>query len=309
MTTLRRQRGVAIITAVAIAALVAALAATMAWRYAVWFRQVENQHDLAQARSVARAAVDLARLTLQDDARRAGQVDHAGEPWAIPIPNLQVEQGSAGGRISDAQGKFNLNNLIRNGLASEPDVTALQRLLAQLQLSPSLVYPLLDWIDADGEVRSPDGAEDQYYLGLTPPYRTANQPLVDLADLERVKGFNADTVRKLQPYVTALPQYTSINVNFAPAEVLYAVIPNLEMATAGDLVRKREGQPFLNFDAFRAALPQKAAEGLSNERVNVTSRYFTSDVDARFGRVAVAYRALLERNDMRVPTVIWMRRR
>lgn len=309
MRQLSRQRGIAIITAVAIAALVAALASTMAWRYAVWFRQVENQHDLAQARNVARAAVDLARLTLQDDSRRAGQVDHAGEPWAIPIPNLQVEQGSAGGRISDAQGKFNLNNVIRNGLASEPDVTALQRLLTQLQLSPSLALTLLDWIDADAEVRSPDGAEDQYYLGLTPPYRAANQPLVDLADLERVKGFDADTVRKLQPFVTALPQYTAINVNFAPAEVLYAVIPNLDMSAASDMVRRRDGQPFLTFDALRSGLPQKAADALSNERVGVTSRYFTSEVDARFGRVTVSYRALLERNEMRVPTVVWMRRR
>jgi len=32
-------------------------------------------------------------------------------------------------------------------------------------------------------------------------------------------------------------------------------------------------------------------------------------VDARFGRVTVSYRALLERNEMRVPGVVWMRRR
>lgn len=305
MSTLRQQRGVAIITAVAIAAMVASLATAMAWRFDLWFRQVENQRDLAQARIVARAAVDLARLTLQDDARRAGSADHSGEPWAIPIPNLPVEQGTAGGKIADAQGLFNVNNLIRNGAVSEPDVAAFRRLLESLNLAPELAEALLDWMDADEETRFPGGAEDQYYLQLG--YRAANQPLLDLSDLVRVKGFDAETIKRLQPFIVALPQATAVNINFAPPEVVAALTPGLSAESAKAVLGKGS-RSYTTLATFSAQLPTAVGETVSVERLGVTSRYYYTDVDARFGRVSVAYRALVERNDQRVPRVVWMRR-
>lgn len=307
---MRSQRGIAIITAVAIAAMVAAIASAMAWRYTLWFRQVENQHDLAQARLVARAAVDLSRLTLQDDARRAGQADFAGEPWAIPIPNLPVEQGTAGGKIEDAQGRFNLNNLWRNNQPSDPDILAFRRLLLALELPADLSNAVLDWIDPDDEPRAAGGAEDGYYLTLSPPYRAANRQLLDLSDLEKIRGFDAEVLRKLQPFVTALPGYTPINLNFAPAEVIAAVVSGLTPSASEALVKLRESKAFITLDDFRAALPNKAlAESVRSESVGVASSYFITDVDARFGRVSVAYRALLERNGTQTPRVVWMRRR
>ncbi|HSC78848.1 MAG TPA: hypothetical protein VLC08_00715, partial [Chitinolyticbacter sp.] len=101
---MRRQHGIAILTAVATAALVATLAVWIAWRQQLWFAQVENQVDLVEARGVALAAVDLARLTLRDDARR-NQIDHLQEPWNVPIPAIPVERGQAGGRMVDLQGR------------------------------------------------------------------------------------------------------------------------------------------------------------------------------------------------------------
>ncbi|HEY9100534.1 type II secretion system minor pseudopilin GspK [Chitinimonas sp.] len=309
--SLPRQSGIAIVTAVAVAALVAALAGFMAFRHSLWLRQVENQHDLAQARGVARAAIDLSRLTLRDDARQ-NKVDHAQEAWAIPIPNLPVEQGNAGGKISDLQGRFNLNNLIAsNGQVSMLDKEAYERLLKALGLSPeTLVPPLLDWLDADSEPRYPGGAEDREYLAGNPPHRAANRPLFDIDELRQVQGYSDEIVARLAPFVSALPQAgTQVNVNFAPPEVLSALLPSLDLASAQALARRRDAKPFSNDSEFKDELSGQVQAEVDPTRLGYESRYFLADVDARFGRVTVAYRAMLERNGDQIPRVVWMRRR
>ncbi|GAB3248397.1 type II secretion system minor pseudopilin [Chitinimonas naiadis] len=308
--TYPRQQGIAIVTAVVVAALVAALAGFMAFRHSLWLRQVENQHDLAQARGVARAAIDLSRLTLRDDARQ-NKVDHAQEAWAIPIPNLPVEQGNAGGRISDVQGRFNLNNLIAsNGQVSKLDTEAFERLLGMLGLSADLMPALLDWMDADSESRYPGGGEDREYLADNPPRRVANRPLFDIDELRQVHGYTDEVVNKLLPYVSALPTAgTQVNVNFAPPEVLSAILPSLDLSSAKAIVRKRDAKPFTKDADFKEELSDAVQAEVDPTRLGYESRYFLADVDARFGRVYVAYRALLERNLDQVPRVVWMRRR
>ncbi|WP_269530758.1 type II secretion system minor pseudopilin GspK [Chitinimonas sp. BJYL2] len=302
------QSGIAIVTAVAVAALVAALAGMIAFRHTLWLRQVENQQDLAQARNVANAAIDLSRLTLQADSRQ-NRIDHAQETWAIPIPNLPVEQGNAGGRILDVQGRFNLNNLIRNGAVSTTDLEAFQRLLGKAGLSPDLANAVLDWMDADSETRYPGGAEDREYLAQNPAYRTANRPLFDIGELAQIRGFTPDGLRRLQAELTALPVATPINVNFASADTLMAILPGLSDGDAAAIVRQRESRPYQSEGEFKAMLPDSIAGLATPERVGMESRYLLSEVDARFGRVTVSYRALLERNGDQVPRIVWIRRR
>lgn len=305
---LRQQAGVAIITAVVIAGLVAAIAAFMGWQYQLWLRQVENQHDLAQARIVAYGAINLARHTLQSDARNNGY-DHAGEPWAIPIPRLPVERGFAGGTLTDVQGRFNLNNLMRGNSVSEVDVASLRQLLRQLSLNEDLANALVDWIDGDSEVRYPGGAEDMDYLGQDPPYRAANQKLTDLASLERIKGFTLEIVAKLQPWVVVLPEPTPVNLNFAPAEVISSVLPGITLAEAQSLVQHRQNSPFTSLEDVRQLLSSAQGNAIDSSRVSVSSQYFQIDATAQFGRVNVAYRALLERRGDSLPAIIWMERR
>ncbi|PHV11718.1 type II secretion system minor pseudopilin GspK [Chitinimonas sp. BJB300] len=302
-----RQRGIAIITAVAVAALVAALAGAMAFRHSLWLHQVENQNDMMQARGVARAAVDFCRLELRDDARR-NTYDAATDNWATPIPNLPVEQGKAGGLITDASGRFNINNLLRDGQPSESDVLAFKKLLEGQGYSPDLANAVLDWIDADSETRYPGGAEDREYLAETPPRRAANRLLFDLDELRQVRGFTSEMVEKLRPLMIALPRNTKINVNFAPAEVLVAVLPGLNMGTARKVVQQRATTPFQKIEEFKNELPENARSN-QIDKADVRSEFFISDVDARFGRVNIAYRALLDRSSDQVPTVVWLRRR
>ena len=309
MKTLHRQQGIAIVTAVAIAAMVAAIASFMAFRENLWLRQVENQHDLTQARLVAMAALNFCKYSLQDDARdNKGGADSVQRPWMIPVANLPVEQGHAGGQISDAQGRFNINNLVNNGIQSDADVTTFRRLLYNASLSPDLAPYVVQWISNGDTGRSQGADPDRDYLSMDPPRRAASRPMLNIEELAQVRGFDDVAVQKLAPYLDALPVNTQVNVNFAQAPVLMALIPGLEQGAANVLAARAKTEPYNNIEDFRKALPADVAAKMPSTGLTVQTQFFYADVDARFGNVSLSYRALLQRTDDKIPVVIWMHR-
>ncbi len=302
---MRRQRGIAVITAILVVALVASAASFMAWQQQLWVRQVENLNAQAQSRAVVLAALQWARSALAQDARD-NQVDHLGEGWAQPLTPLPVEGGELAGSVVDQQGLFNLNSLVRDGKTSATDVAVFRRLLELLQLPPDLANAVVDWVDPDGEVSYPGGAEDMDYLGLEPPYRAGNRVLTTVDGLARVKGFDAETLERLRPFVTALPTATPVNVNTAPPEVLAAAVDGLALDQARTLVDGRRGKHFKDIADFRARLPQSDAP-VNDAVLAVASRYFLVAGHARFGRARVGYAALLERDATAWPKLVWQK--
>lgn len=296
-----RQRGAAIILAMLVVMMATVLAAYMAQQQDLWQQQVENQFNWVQARNVSIAAIDWARAVLADDAV-ANNYDHPGELWTRPMPAATVEEGEVVGTIEDRQGLFNLNNLVRNGMASEPDVSRFQRLLMLLDLPPDLAYSLVDWMDTDCAPENAAGAEDAYYLSLPQPYRAANRQLVELDELLLVKGFDAATVSRLRPYVAVLPGPTPVNVNFAPPEVLVAMIDGLQISMARQLVQERTEQPFTSVADFNSRLPShlRIPEGMAT----VSTQYFMVRGHVTYGHSQVVMDVLLSRSGPK-STVIW----
>lgn len=302
---MKRQRGMAVITAILVVALVASAASFMAWQQQLWVRQVGNLNEQAQSRIVMLAALQWARSILAQDARD-NSVDHLQEGWASSLTPLPVEGGELAGALSDQQGLFNLNSLVREGKASASDLAVFRKLLESVQLSPELANAVVDWIDPDADVTYPGGAEDMDYLVLEPPYRAGNQPLTTLDGLARVKGFDADMLERLRAYVTALPKPTPVNVNTASPEVLAAAVADLSLDQARSLVASRNRQHFKDLADFRARLPEAVLQ--VNEAVlSVDSRYFLASGHARFGRAKVGYAALLEREATAWPRLVWQK--
>jgi general secretion pathway protein K len=302
---MKQQRGMAVITAILVVALVASAASFMAWQQQLWVRQVSNLNEQAQSRAVVLAALQWARAILAQDARD-NSVDHLGESWACSLAPLPVEGGELAGRVTDQQGLFNLNSLVRDGKASASDLAMFRKLLELLQLSPELANAVVDWIDPDAEVTYPGGAEDMDYLVLDPPYRAGNQMLTTVDGLARVKGFDAATLERLRPFVTALPKPTPVNVNTAPPEVLAAAIADLPLDQARLLVADRTKRYFKDMTDFRARLP-KAVLQVNEALLSVDSRYFLVSGHARFGRAKVGYDALLEREATAWPKLVWQK--
>lgn len=292
------QQGLALITAVLVVAIVATVATTLALGEQVWFRQAQNMANRAQAESLRQGALNYAAILL---ARDTNQTDDLGEPWAQPLPPLPVEDGMIAFAVSDAQGRFNLNNLLR-GTA---DVDMFKRLLTSQGIDPGLSETLLDWLDS-GSTAIPGGAEDVEYLSLPQPYRTANQHLQSVDELRLVKGFTAKIVEKLRPYVTALPGPTPVNVNTAPDQVLAALFKNLPASALQAVLDSRVSQPFADTAKFIAQLQLPAGTTCPASLCDVKTGYFLVTIDIRYGRLQRRTEALIERTSGKAK-VLWHR--
>lgn len=298
-----RQRGAAIITALLVVALVAITASFLLAQQSQALTRTAATVARAQARAYADTAVQWARGILYDDARQSNS-DHLGEPWAAGLAALQVDNATLSGTLTDEQGRFNLNNLVRNGAVHQGSVQAFKRLLESLALAPDLAGAVVDWIDPDSNLTSPGGAEDAAYLALASPYRTANKPLVTVDELLRVKGFDAKAVNALRPFVTALPAVTRLNLNTASLDVLAASMPELEESQRLKLAKERLEKPFKDLADIKSRYPTIAPLFL-NEEADAKSDYFTASVAVASGSVQIRTRALLKRETGKWPAIIW----
>ncbi|MGD9843436.1 MAG: general secretion pathway protein GspK, partial [Steroidobacteraceae bacterium] len=107
-----------------------------------------------------------------------------------------------------------------NGHKNEPVVKQFERLLELLELEPKWANLTVDWLDTTTTAESPNGAEDSVYAGQSPAYLTANMAITRTSEMFSQVGMTLAIFRKLEPYVTALPNGTSLNVCTAPALVL-----------------------------------------------------------------------------------------
>jgi general secretion pathway protein K len=296
------QHGAAIVLAMGVVALAALAATAMMVSQSTWSRQVELSAEHVQAQLLIQAGLDWARAVLSDD-RRTSNVDYLGEPWALRLPPIPVDNGTLAGHIEDEQGKFNLNNVVQGGKINLAQLAHFRRLLSILALPPELADALADWIDADAEPQPRDGAEDAYYLSLQPPYLAANQPLVDVAELALVRGFDDNVRARLRPFVTALPGFTAVNVNTASPEVISAIIEGLSLDDARAVVAQREGSYFRDFSDFFNRLP--AGLIIPTEDFSVSSNYFMATMLVSIGEAQARGSALLARDKPGWPAVVW----
>jgi general secretion pathway protein K len=303
---MRRERGVAVLTAVLVVAVAASVATFMLAQQSAMIDQVTLLASRAQADLYADAGLDWARGVLAEDGRRAGTIDHLGESWAQPIVGLPVERAIVAGAIVDEQGKFNLNNL---AMRNDIDVKILRRILESVGLAPDLADAVRDWIDADDDLFGPGGAENAYYLSRARPYRAANQRIAQVEELLRVRGFDAAALARLRPHVTALPATgrTTVNVNTASEVVLDAVfegkVPRDAIAAR---IAQRRAKP-LQSAADIAQWAARAEPRVLSE-LAVRSDYFSVRVQVAQDDVEVATDALLQRDPQRgTTTFVWRR--
>lgn len=296
------ERGVALVTALLVVTLAAVAAVAMTSRQQIDIRRTQNVLETEQLRFFLYGIEGWAGKMLEQD-RRDGEVDHLGEDWAMRLPPVPVDNGQLTGHIEDAQGRFNLNNLILDGKTSAEDLMRLRRLLAALELSPDLADAIVDWIDADIEPLPPYGAEDATYLGNTPPYRAANRLFGDVSELRLVAGIDAAGYRLLAPHLAALPARTAINLNTASAAVIMALADGIGRSEAEDFVATRQDQHYSSVDAALQQ-PVFANRTVARDGLGVSSNHFVVMSAISLGRLEQRYASLLRREDNGAATLI-----
>ncbi|XID75899.1 type II secretion system minor pseudopilin GspK [Alkanindiges sp. WGS2144] len=173
-------------------------------------------------------------------AKNSKDNDNLSEQWAQPLPAFPVEDGSVSGRLIDQSSKFNLNNLYHDGKPDKEAFELFQRLLKRVGLPADLAESVLDWQDPDDVVTGAMGAEDSFYLGQQPAYLAANRPFIQVEELRQVRGFDLRNYNLIAPYVTAVPYFSPINVNTAPAMLLSALSDDLQLNQVQEWVTQRD---------------------------------------------------------------------
>ncbi len=293
-----RQRGVALITVLLVVAIVTVVSAAMVARQQLAIRASANQLQARQAWHYALGGEALAQAMLARDLQDGGEpgagIDHLQEAWARPLPAFEIDQGEIIVRIEDLAGRFNLNALLRDQQPNPAAVEQFRRLLLRLQIDAPYPERLLDWLDADQQPGAELGAEDNAYLGLDPPYRSAGRRLYDLSELRLLLDMREEDFQHLAPYVAALPAEVPLNVNTASAVVLSSLGDNLSPAAAEALVELRRSAPFRNSAAFLAQ-PAMAGTTLQGTALAVGSQFFQATSEVRLGDRRLALVSLLQR--------------
>ena len=288
------QYGVALLTAILVLALAAIAATSIAANHELSIRRTENIVFGSQAWSYLHGGEAWAKVILARDLDDDNEYDALSEAWATELPALPLPGGYISGKISDEQGKININNLL-NGENTDPTTrTRLERLFSLLEQNPGIVQAIIDWIDPDVQALPPDGAEDDYYIGLEQPYLTANQPMMHISELRLVKGMTQETYEAVSPYLTALPGNTTVNVNTAPAPVLAAIAPSLSISSAETLISERQEEPFENTQAFLAHSLLQGSE-ITPQDLSVQSSFFSLGSEVKIGNSLIKNNSLLQR--------------
>ncbi|MEM9384965.1 MAG: type II secretion system minor pseudopilin GspK [Pseudomonadota bacterium] len=305
----RRQSGAALLTAMLIAALAAVVMIGLSDAYQLHFRRttvmVSSEVAMQYALGAESWAHDILRQDLQDT-----QSDHRLEAWASSLPPLPIDDGLIEGTLEDLNGRFNLNNLAggqqqagagqQQGGAGQQQgidenaVAQFQRLLTALEIDPALAYAAADWIDSNQEVAFPDGAEDDFYTGQEPAYRTANVAITNPSELLAIGTFDVAAWRALRPYVTALPPGTAINPNTALPVVLQSLSENISPSDAQGIFEQAGITPYENLDDLSQ---QIGLEGGGAASVTVNSNYFRLIVRVTVGATLFTMYSLLERDN------------
>jgi len=330
MKSLRRQGGVAVITALLLTTLAVTIVASLFWQQQVQVRSMENQRLHLQIQWILRGTLDWTKLILLQDGRDHALYTSLQHVWAVPVANTRIDQyidrervqgevfdASLSGKIIDANSRFNLTNLTPNAGKQALAVAAFKKLLTQLRLDPGLAtsaaqfvtagWPQDPAVSAGGVTGTTTGSTTGTGTGTATAQTAAVKQMqtIEVEDLLDVPGFTVETIETLRKYVVVLPERTNVNANTASAEVMSAVIPNLSLAEAQALVAVRDRTPWQDAAKFGEAVGSQRAAGAE---IGVTSTYFLVQSWLKLDRASLNTEALMKRTlgQDAVASVVWV---
>lgn len=255
------ERGFALILAVWVLAILAAISAEFLFSSRLRIQAERSMREQLQAYALALAGYNAALDLLGEDYSRVSRDEdgilmlHAvGEEEGMPalLEDQTLGAGSWSFQIEDEEGKIAINRQQRPVLSA---------LLGETGHPPGeerdgIVDSILDWIDANREHHL-NGAEEDYYRGLDPPYSSKDGPFDARSELLLVRGMREEYyfggTAGEKDYLPLRDYVTAHALSFNPA-------------TASEIVLQALGQP-------RAAASRSA----------VMSRFFSVTATGKVG--------------------------
>ncbi|WMJ69403.1 type II secretion system minor pseudopilin GspK [Stenotrophomonas sp. 24(2023)] len=287
-----RQRGMAVIVAMLVVAIVAVMAAALLTRQAAALRTLRSEQLRAQVDMAVDAALEQAGVQLREDARGQLATVLQGR-WAQPL-QLQAPL-PVRLQLVDAQGLFNLRNLLKDGRPDGAAGQAFQQLCNAQGLAPGECGQAQAFLQArlrDGERAALAPLPREEALALALP------------------GSDPAAVLALARRTVVLPAHTLINANTSDVSLLQASAAGIAPARVKALLDERDqGRWFANRGDIANRL---RLTDLQMERVpwGIHSEWFLAVGEVQADARRVDFRALIWReyrdDEVRVQRV-WTR--
>lgn len=225
------------------------------------------------------SGVEVARAVLIQD-KNTTEIDSVQENWADPeklneyLAQVPFDDGEIAIFISDELSRIQVNALVAYPQGKE--FNAAQRdlwyrfialLLTQVKeeddfmaeiIEPNaIINPIKDWLDFDDgdAITGLNGAENDYYRSLDPPYGCRNGPIRHIQELMRIKGITPELFMHVDEEVSGISQFVTvygvvgadnkftfpgkININTAELPVVAALLPPEFMFLAPEICNFR----------------------------------------------------------------------
>ncbi|WP_227681015.1 type II secretion system minor pseudopilin GspK [Psychrobacter alimentarius] len=245
--TAHSQRGVALLTILLLVVSITVVAGAMLASQKIAIRRSGLLFDQDQLLQDLNAGQQLALTMIRAD-DKLNDTDSEQDIWAQPIPPYTLGKHNIGIEVRDEASRFNINNLYQNGAVDTAAVAMFQRLLTQLNLEPDIAIAVLDYQDTDSEVYKDGGAEAAVYTQQSNKTTLPNQSFVSIDQLQEVRGVNAEVLKTLRPYITAVPYFVPVNVNTASPVLLAALMDGATSEQMQVLVDMRSKQAIATVD-------------------------------------------------------------
>jgi len=237
----------------------------------------ETIYQLAQKRF----SPPVQRLEFQDST----------DPLDLGIVTGQIGDGIYRVDIQDESGKIDVNTV------SEEQIRALAAVVGIEQNDAGIITDsIIDWRDPD-QAHKMNGAEDDYYETLDPPYKAKNGRFETVEELLLVRGIrpeyfygyserdpNGSVVNRygLSRYLTVYSARPQINVNYAPLPVLLS-IPGMPPQAAERIYERRLAKPFKTIEEITREIPVDVG--------TATRRFLTTEQTLTYTLTASAHSA------------------
>ncbi|CAD6540795.1 type II secretion system minor pseudopilin GspK [Paraburkholderia metrosideri] len=255
------------------------------------------------------------------------------------IGEVRAEQGAEtylSGSIEDAQAKFNLRNLVTSPAPgvlqlNAEQISAYQRLLVSLGANSQLAKNTAVQVRASlaqSATRFQTSTSTTTSSSTTSTTNTAAQAvqggstgggftdspgidddndkggaplqMISVDSLLDIPGYTPEMVEQLRPFVTILPTPTAVNMNTASAQVISAIVPEMNLSSAQALVARRETVFFRNISDVQLALTGSGVQSTSIDpsEMDVTTSYFLIHGRVQHERAEVDRTTLVYRDAM-----------
>jgi general secretion pathway protein K len=195
------------------------------------------------------------------------------------------------GALYDLQARFNLNNLVDKKFMNV-FINLLSHTASTLNNSGriNLALALKDWLTAYDLSRGKDNYTT-YYAAQKPPYYPSHQFMASASEFRLIKEVDSTLFQAIEPYITALPETTPININTTSKKMLMSLGNGLSEAQVHEIIMARE-EGIKDLKDISELIKKN---NLPIDQITIKSKYFLSVAYASNDEFKLAIYTVLKR--------------